>query len=109
MRHSTNSTGCASDSRGSKPADALNVARAVFWHDVFNLAALAAVNSLNFWYLLYGKGSTLWQLVSTCRGRIPALTESPQHRTAESIAATQPPCVRTERHLTSNQDCYAEL
>lgn len=75
-RYSANSMACASGSRGSKSPDALNVARAVFWHDVFNLAALAAVNSLNFWYLLYGKGSTLWQLVLPCRERVPALSHN---------------------------------
>jgi hypothetical protein len=30
---------------------------ALFRHDIFNLIALAIVNSLNCWYLLYGRGA----------------------------------------------------
>jgi hypothetical protein len=32
---------------------------ALFRHDLFNLVALAIVNSLNCWYLLYGRGTNL--------------------------------------------------
>lgn len=49
----------AGASSTSRPDSALIAERAVFLHDVFNLVALAAVNSLNFWYLLYGKGVSI--------------------------------------------------
>lgn len=39
------------------PDSSMLTARAVFRHDIFNLTALAIVNTLNFWYLLYGHGA----------------------------------------------------
>jgi hypothetical protein len=32
---------------------------ALFRHDIFNLLALAVVNGLNCWYLLYGRGTNM--------------------------------------------------
>jgi hypothetical protein len=45
---------------GARQEDEARQRAAILRHDIFNLVALAIVNSLNCWYLLYGKGvSTL--------------------------------------------------